>query len=186
MECEKASVLMMKYMDKTLSAQEAEALNRHIASCSACKEDIMVYDKIMSDFSEMELVEPPENFTASVMAKIRLLPAPSSAADGMLGGVWAVFSVLMGLGFLLAMNKDGIMAWMAQYPQLSAALVYMQPLSESVSQISNAAITSLQTAFTQASSWMSSLRYGLLGIFSVLAIAQILMRRKERGKVEAK
>ncbi|MDR1642014.1 MAG: zf-HC2 domain-containing protein [Clostridiales bacterium] len=185
MECERADLLMMKYMDNALSESEAQELSEHIASCPQCKEDFLAYDKIMSDFAEMEIVEAPPGFTTAVMAKVRLLPPHTPAAEGMLGDIWSAFLVLMGLGFLLAMQKDAIILWMSQYPQLSDAVFAISQVNESVSLASAAAVASFQEVFGQANAVLTNLRFIMLGVFTALAAAQIFLRKKERGKVEA-
>ncbi len=70
MSCDKYNDLMMRCMDKTITPTETILLNRHLSSCSACKEDFSVYEEIMAEFSAMEIISAPEGFEESVMLKI--------------------------------------------------------------------------------------------------------------------
>ncbi|MDR1541352.1 MAG: zf-HC2 domain-containing protein [Clostridiales bacterium] len=195
MECDAAGEYMMKYMDGILSDHEAELLNRHIGQCSRCKEDFLIYDGIMADFSKMEIVEAPDGFEELVMAKIRTLPVPEVATDSVLCVIWGAFSVLMGLGFIITMNKEAIMEWLSLHPQFDSLMAYLQPLSVTVANVSASMTASFQSMAAQMSQVFSGFRYVLLVIFGLLAVVQYFVYRKarfrssdysdERDKVEA-
>ena len=181
MDCEKANGLMMKYMDGVLTESDAASLNRHIQTCGRCKEDFSVYDGIISGFSEMELCEPPEGFELRVMNIVRQLPeAGLKSISRPLFGVLGVFSILLGLGVILAMNKDALLNWIGQYPVLKPLLDIYAPLSAAVGNISY----QVSAALAQASSYLRqvwpNLYYVPLLLFGALAAAQFVIYRRER------
>ena len=181
MECEMANDLMMKYMDGILTETEAASLNSHITACGQCKEDFLAYDGIMENFSGMELCEPPEGFELRVMSIIRQLPEVGlKPAYRSLYGVLGVFSVLLGLGIILDMNKEAVLAWMGLYPQLKPLLNIYLPVADAVRDISN----QVSMMLSQVSSYLQQISSGLyyvpLLLFGVLAGAQFVIYRKER------
>jgi len=181
MDCEKASDLMMKYMDGVLTEGEAASLNRHIKVCGRCAEDFFVYDGIMNSFSEMTLSEPPEGFERRVMEIVRQLPEMGlKSVNRALYGVIGVFSVLLSLGIILDMNRESILGWMRQYPQFESFIKLYAPVSDAVGSIS----LRVSTAAAQVSAYLqqvgSNLNYVLLLLAVVLAAAQFVIYRRER------
>ena len=180
-DCDKASDLMMKYMDGVLTDAEAVSLNRHIKICSQCEEDFLMYDSIMNNFSEGTLSEPTEGFEGRVMALIMQLPETEvKSVNRPLFGVLGVFSVLLSLGIILDMNKESLLNWMRQYPQLDPLFRVFDPVSGAVSGIS----LQVSDAFARISSYFqqigSGLNYVPLMLFGVLAAAQIIIYSRER------
>lgn len=182
MDCEKAGGLMMKYMDMILTDAEAVSLNKHIKICDRCKVDFLVYDSIMNGFSKMTLTEAPEGFENCVMDVIAQLPEAKPKTPGrQISGLLGVFSVLIGLGFILIVNKEAIINWMYQYSQFESLLSVIAPLSADIDSISlqvSTAISQFLLYFQQAGAGLS---YVPLLLFGVLAAAQILMYRRERA-----
>lgn len=181
MDCEKASDLMMKYMDGALTETEAVSLNRHVKACKRCEEDFLAYDSIMDNFSEMALSEPPEGFESRVMAIVRQLPAVGiKSASRSLYGVLGVFSVLLGLGVLLNMAREPLLGWMGRYPQLKPLLAVCAPVSGAIGNIS----LQVSAALSQVSSYLQQmgprLYYVPLLLFGALAAAQVVIYRRER------
>jgi predicted anti-sigma-YlaC factor YlaD len=190
MDCNKAEEYFMKYMDGTLSEREAAALNAHLAECEACREDFKLYDVILADFADEALLAAPEGFEEAVMAKIDALTdvehKAESRLDSLILAVWGTFSVLMGSGFLLSMNRDVIMGYFSSKPALSAMVSMMNDASAYVSQMSASITSALNTFGTSALDYLTSFKYALLFIFGVLAAVQYVMyRRDHRDKVGA-
>ena len=181
MDCDKATDLMMKYMDGVLSEAEAASLNGHITECAQCKEDFLAYDGIMGNFSGMTLCEPPEGFELRVMSIIRQLPEMGlKSVHRSLYGVLGVFSFLLGLGIILDMNKDAALDWMGRYPQFKPLLDVYAPVSEAVRNISHQVSLALSMVSSYLQQVSSGLYYVPLLIFGVLAAAQFIIYRKER------
>jgi len=181
MECEKANDLMMKYMDGILTESEADLLNKHIKTCNRCKEDFLAYDAIMDDFSEMTLSEPPEGFELRVMSIIKQLPeAGLKSVNRALYGVLGVFSVLLGIGIILDMNKEQLLNWMDQYPRLKPLLDIYAPISAAAGNISLEVTAALSQAMSYLQQVISGLYYVPLLLFGVLTAAQFVIYRRER------
>jgi len=181
MDCEKAGSLMMKYMDMILTDAEALSLNRHIKTCDQCKVDFLVYDSIMNSFSEMSLIEAPEGFEDRVMEKIAQLPEPRTKAAGIqLSGLVGVFSVLIGLGFILILSKDAIIGWMHTFPQFEPLLSIIVPISTAIDNISYQVSTAISEFALSLQQIGPDLTFVPLLLFGVLAGIQFFMYRKER------
>jgi anti-sigma factor RsiW len=183
MDCEKASGLMMKYMDMILTDAEALSLNKHIKTCEQCKEDFMMYDSIMNGFSEMSLVEAPEGFEDSVMEAVAQLPVHKAKTTGV-SGLLGVFSVLIGIGFILILNSEAIIGWMQGYPQLEPLLSVIIPAATAIDNISYQVSTSISEFTLSIQQVAPNLIFVPLLLFGVLAGAQFMMYRKERVVVK--
>ena len=181
MDCEKAGALMMKYMDGVLTENEAGSLHQHIKVCARCEEDFLAYDGIMNNFAEMSLSEPPEGFEIRVMEIVRQLPEVGlKSVHRALYGVLGVFSVLLGLGIILNMNKESLLNWVDRYPQLQPLARIYAPISDAVGNISlqvSSAAAQILSVLRQAGSGLS---YVPLLLFALLAAAQFVMYRRER------
>ena len=171
----------MKYMDGVLTDAEAVSLNRHIKLCGHCKEDFLAYDSIMRNFSEMALTEAPEGFESHVMDIVMQLPeVKAKFVNRSLSGILGVFSVLIGLGFILIMNKDAMISWLHQYPKLEPLYNSLAAVSAAVNNISlqvSAAMSQVSAYLQQAG---SDLIYVPLLLFWALAAAQFIIYRRER------
>ena len=181
MDCEKANDLMMKYMDGILTESEAVSLNRHIKTCGQCEADFLVYDGIMDDFSGMTLSEPPEGFELRVMSIIRQLPDVGiKSVQRSMYGVLGIFSVLLGLGIILDMNKELLFNWMSQYPQLEPLLDVYAPVADAVRDVSLRVSSAMSQFFAYMQQISSGLYYVPLLLFGVLTAAQYVIYRRER------
>lgn len=69
--CEKIMPLLSAYMDGELSAEEARAVEEHIAECEYCRLTLESYRAINSDTLTCQ---PPKDFTQKVMAKVKAEP----------------------------------------------------------------------------------------------------------------
>jgi len=182
MECEKAGGLMMKYMDGVLDGAEADSLNRHIKSCGHCKEDFLAYDSIMKNFSEMTLSEAPEGFEHRVMDIIRQLPEVRlKSVSRQLSGILGVFTVLIGLGFILIMNKEAMIGWLSQYPQFEPLTGILVPVSTALNSISLQVSVTMSQYVSYLQQASLRLNYVPLLLFGVLAAAQFVIYRRERA-----
>ena len=173
---------MMKYMDGVLTDAEAASLNRHIKVCDQCKEDFLVYDSIMYNFSEMTLTEAPEGFERRVMDIITQLPETTlKAVNRSLSGILGVFSVLIGLGFILIMNKEAMILWMRQYPQFQPLTNILVTVSTAVNNISLQVSEVMSQVLAYLQQAGPNLIYLPLLLFWVLAAAQFIIYRRERN-----
>lgn len=184
MDCYKADKLIMKYMDKAISEQEAQTLHEHISVCETCKGDFLIYDEMVNVFSAMEWAKAPENFEALVMEQVRKLEPLSkkvtSAVDNIWCAVWGVFSILLGIGTLLALNGDLILTHMQQTPALSGYVPALQGLSADISLLLGEVSLSFTAAANYLSGYMASIRFVLVAVLGVLIAAQFFVYRKDK------
>lgn len=58
---------MMKYMDSIITEQEATELRSHIEECEICKEDFIMYNHILEEFSNIDnIIEAPDDFELQI------------------------------------------------------------------------------------------------------------------------
>jgi len=126
MACERYSEFMMQYMDGGILAMDDRAeLEAHMDACPNCQEDFDVYSEILQGMSDvLEIVEAPDDFTPSVMAKVAELNlyAPKQAGsqvvrpreklfDGMIFAAWLVFAAVVFGGTALAIFGEQMIEW---------------------------------------------------------------------------
>ena len=70
MNCEKANELMMEIIDNKISKDEYLLFEKHLEQCENCKKDFLMYQQILEEFNEIEILEAPENFEQNIMEKI--------------------------------------------------------------------------------------------------------------------
>ncbi len=192
MDCTKAGELMMRFMDHMLTDEEAKELGLHMDVCPACKEDFLVYDIIMTGFEELPIVSAPEGFEETVMQQIAELPQ-EEAASRMLNGiehiVYAIcgsFLVLAGIAFLIVMNKDAIVISLFGSEHFHTVTNALASFSASVGGFFTNIAFVLQSSLTEATVFLESARFVLLGILAILvAVGFVISNRSERkNKVE--
>ena len=144
----------------------------------------MIYDMMLDDFSEFELIPAPDNFSLQVMEKIKALPAPVEKAESRMENatnfVWGTFSVLLGIATLIALNRETILNYMLanesleRYARLvEANVTYFEDIFANAQESFYMMTTILNTYLTES-------RYLILTIVVVLVSAQIYIYRKEK------
>ncbi len=186
MECSKADGLIMKYMDNTISANEAKALNAHLALCEKCMSDFLAYDEIMSEFSELELVSPMDGFETAVMAKIEecgvIYEKRTSLLDNIITVIIGFASVLLGIGFLFAINRDQIIDYLESASFIGSYVSFMKPMLNLITEYSNSFINVVTTFALNCARFMSDYKYGILIAFIAILAIQFI---RKKDKVEA-
>ena len=184
MDCKEADKLMMKYMDSVMTEAEALLLGTHIESCANCREAFAIYDMMMDDFSDLELMEAPEGFELEVMEKINELPTVSEKImnnmDNANNLVWGTFSVLLGIATLITMNRDLILKYMISNETLNP---YAQMVTENIEYFQTI-FTNIETSFyamlTVFNTYIAEGKYFILVVFAVLIAVQVYIYRKEK------
>ncbi|MCL2352562.1 MAG: zf-HC2 domain-containing protein [Firmicutes bacterium] len=175
----------MKFMDGPLSAREAAELERHAGTCATCAEDFAAYRGIMADFSETELICAPEGFEEAVMGKIRALPAIARSPeffDGVVYGIWGVFSVLIGLGLILVLNRDAILADMSQNAAYANFMALISPVYAYVSDLAGNIAAGWRAFANGVYAYAEPIKYAVVAIFVILAAVQFFARKREPVK----
>lgn len=72
MECRKISDLIMKYMDKDISAIESEKLHAHIKSCWDCNMEFEVLKSALHSVEELPELDLSHEFETKVMQAIKI------------------------------------------------------------------------------------------------------------------
>lgn len=70
MDCSKASLLMMEYIDGSICKSEKDDLMKHLESCYECSEEFSLIKESLDLVENMEEIEPPENIEELVMSNI--------------------------------------------------------------------------------------------------------------------
>jgi len=184
LNCNKADLLIMKYMDGLISDEEIIKLKEHISVCDKCKEDFMVYNKILDEFSDnSNIINAPSDFEEQVMAKIDFVYSGNTERSiNILCFIWGLFSVFAGLGTILIINKEKIIEFISNVPNLSGYLELISKAEIYAEEFKNSFISVVETTFNTCTHYIDSLKYVSLIIFVILIAAQYLIYKK--GKVE--
>ncbi len=73
MSCKTYDEIIEAYFERGLDSSERSRLEAHLDACSECRLDFALYDRVFSYLESLEEVEPPADFTSSVMKRIRAL-----------------------------------------------------------------------------------------------------------------
>lgn len=68
MNCGKIKKILDFYIEKELSGQTAEKVEKHLKKCPLCQKEMNSYNKIYNSIGKV--FSPPDNFTQSVMARL--------------------------------------------------------------------------------------------------------------------
>ena len=103
MDCVQAEVAMMQHVEKTITAEMAKKLAEHILTCETCHEYFFAFDEMMEAVGDdFEVVEAPDGFVDSVMARV----SPSTMVFS-LGRVLSGISAVI-VGALVFINYPAI------------------------------------------------------------------------------
>lgn len=71
MDCEHVQARLSEYLDRSLDQENAGAIEGHLSSCSACRLEADRLAAAIGLISKLPSVEPPADFAAAVMARVR-------------------------------------------------------------------------------------------------------------------
>lgn len=77
MSCEAVKELLWMYLEKETTAEEAEKIEKHLAECAACREELKAQKAIMETLSGLPDEELPEGYHGELMQKLRAEAAPN-------------------------------------------------------------------------------------------------------------
>ncbi len=72
-DCIKYREMISGYADGALSDNDKKELEEHLAECASCRTLLSLYSSI-SGAAEDSLADPPDNFAADIMSRIKALP----------------------------------------------------------------------------------------------------------------
>jgi hypothetical protein len=70
MNCQKIKKLINPYIDQALDRETAQQVEKHLKSCSACREEYLNLKQVVSALNSISPQPAPANFTQNLMAKI--------------------------------------------------------------------------------------------------------------------
>jgi ribose/xylose/arabinose/galactoside ABC-type transport system permease subunit len=188
-DCELASIYMMKFMDGVITDEEAAQLNKHILTCKRCREDFIMYDQIMREFTKITLTEAPTDLEEKVMARIRCIPAQVTAlpSERVLYGIWGVVSVLIAFGLIIGMNKDYLLNALSANSFFAPLVSFFTTASYVVSDYSTGVTDSFRYFLTQINHFAYHYQIIFLVAAVLLASVQVFLYRKKDAieKVDA-
>jgi anti-sigma factor RsiW len=114
MPCRDAERLMSLRLDGQLSLVEMRHLDEHLASCQDCQQIWSGMRRASSELKQWPIVEPSADFTAKLMAQIRLQPVPDRVpAKTLLFPDWLkVVVILVVVSAAGALATFGLLAWL--------------------------------------------------------------------------
>lgn len=176
---------MMKYMDSIITEQEATELRSHIEECEICKEDFIMYNHILEEFSNIDnIIEAPDDFELQVMAKIdKLEPIYidcETKSESLLCALWGSFSVFAGIGTILIINKEAITNFIMKNPNFSAYADMLIPVENYVEQFKVSLASIFTSLIESTSGYITSLKYVSLIAFILLMVAQYIIYKKDK------
>jgi hypothetical protein len=70
MRCDRASRLIQLYIDQQLFLYQVRVLERHLSTCSACREELFFYQEIDRSLKGLELVAEPVDLTRNIIKRV--------------------------------------------------------------------------------------------------------------------
>jgi anti-sigma factor RsiW len=111
--CSACSARLSAHRDGELSRSDALLIAGHLASCASCSALNARLQRVDDVLESLSFLEPSQDFTASVMAKIAEMPAPAAKriSAWWMGGytavAWAAFGALSAAHVV---NPQGVVA----------------------------------------------------------------------------
>jgi hypothetical protein len=81
MNCKQIQELIQDHLDMSLPNERKKQLERHLDSCSECREEFARYRKILDILETEEQIEPPKNFVSRVMNSLPEIDFKSSGSE---------------------------------------------------------------------------------------------------------
>jgi len=187
----------MKFIDGELDEAAAVALRDHIADCTACASDFAVYDAldgVLSDVFTSKREPAPDGFTASVMESIAALPNPkrsTASFERLLYILAGSFSLLFGLGFLLAANRDTVIDIFSDIPFVIRFVDAATPAVDAIGTVLTSIGTAFSDAFWAVQGFVSDNRLVIGGVAVTLlvvafAVLSVKLRTDRKAKAKSK
>ena len=69
-DCKKYSGMINAYLDHALDEKQEQDFLLHIKKCEACRKELELMQEILKDLGQMDLVEPPKDFSAQLHQRL--------------------------------------------------------------------------------------------------------------------
>ena len=186
MNCDKADLLMMKYMDGEISISEAKLLNSHLLVCEICKEAFIVYDLVLETLEGFDDVEAPESFQDAVMVKIVGLPKLEkqhvySKKDRMKLVLAGSFVSMLSVGAILISYREALIENFINHPVLGEYTKELAAVSLSVEGHTQSFILFTEKIIQSAEGILNAGAGVIIwGIIGLCALQIVLVRQRNR------
>jgi anti-sigma factor RsiW len=70
MDCAEIKGLLSEYLDGVLNPETKNRVDRHLAECHACREDLADLKALVHELGSMEPIQPPEDFLVQVHGRL--------------------------------------------------------------------------------------------------------------------
>ena len=71
MNCETVKEMLWAYLEKETTAEEAEKIEKHLAECADCREEMETQKAIMESLASLPEAELPEGYHTELMQKLQ-------------------------------------------------------------------------------------------------------------------
>jgi len=71
MKCRETILYLSQYQDGELDRRLREEVNAHLGECQRCRQELRLLEIAANGIKTLPEVEPQQNFTAQVMAKVK-------------------------------------------------------------------------------------------------------------------
>lgn len=190
LNCKKANILMMKYMDGNITDEEATELKKHINECRSCKEDFVIYNRLLDEFIDMDgsnIISAPEGFEIQVMERINALePIYAKHGNSMENLMYAIcggVSIAAGSATIFIVNKDAIINTISSSEFLSGYASMLVPVGKYAVQLMTSFETISVSLISYVELYAQNFKYVSLIIFILLVVAQIVISKKDKVEV---
>ena len=181
MDCNQAEHAMMEHMEKTIQPARARDLAQHVLGCENCREYYVGLDMAFEVLGDAELSAPPADFTQTVMAQVRKLPAhtpPEPSASVAMHILWGLGAIILGVGLLLAFNPDWLAALAAAFPVVYATINAVSTAGQFAINHLERLVSSNQAA--NATGGLSPFNVALIFVV-VVGILLVVLQRTEKS-----
>ena len=130
MRCPEANSQLQLYIDNRLSMYQVRELERHIAQCVACQQQLYLLEEVTSALRELPPVVEPINMTMLIMQRVAMSSRRQS--DNQFSLLRPSLAELVTVIVLASITTLSII-W--QQPSLRAVLPFANPLSHTISYV---------------------------------------------------
>lgn len=130
MRCPEANSQLQLYIDNRLSMYQVRELERHIAQCAACQQQLYLLEEVTSALRELPPVVEPIDMTMLIMQRVALSSRRQS--DNQFSLLRPSLAELVTVIVLASITTLSII-W--QQPSLRAVLPFANPLSQTISHV---------------------------------------------------
>jgi hypothetical protein len=176
MTCARTHLLLQLYLDGRLSLGRARALERHLASCSACRAELVALEEVVAGVHSLGRVTEPAWLNKAIMQ--RIASATAQPPRELPSGLQENSSRMQGSPFSRLTRRDVFLALVLATLVMSGFILFQPTLRDALLVDTNPLVGSLlqtlQSLFSLHGGIMVLMGWGLgmiLGIWITLALA---------------